>query len=77
MICQGIDNSRPTECKHGDVRLVDGLKETEGRLEVCAYGYWTIVCDGHYQFFWWISYAVWDIFAAQLICKQLGMPTEG
>ena len=55
----------PTECNHGDVRLVNGLRETEGRVEVCAVGHWAIACDGG-----------WDISKTRLICKQLGFPTE-
>ena len=65
IICQG-NTLAPTECEHGDVRLVNGLKETQGRVEVCAYGYWAIVCDGN-----------WNTAATRLVCKQLGLPTEG
>ena len=67
MICQGINTSKPTECNHGDVRLVNGRRETEGRVEVCAYGYWAIACD---------SNSYWNTAATRLICKQLGFPTE-
>ena len=65
MICQGINGSRPTECNHGDVRLVNGHKETEGRVEVCAYGYWAMACDSN-----------WNIAATRLACKQMGFPME-
>ena len=65
VICQG-NISAPTECPHGDVRLVNGRNKTEGRLEVCAYGYWAIACD-----------AYWDIIATDMVCKQLGLPTNG
>ena len=66
VICQG-NTSTPTECKHGDVRLVSGLKETEGRVEVCANGYWAMACD---------SSSYWNIAATRLVCKQLGLPLE-
>ena len=66
VICQGINTLRPTECSHGDVRLVNGSREKEGRVEVCAYGYWAIACDGN-----------WNSAATRLVCKQLGLPTEG
>ena len=66
VICQG-NTSAPTECNHSDVWLVNGLTETEGRVEVCAYGYWALVCGirGNRNV------------ATRLICKQLGLPTEG
>ena len=66
VICQGINTLRSTKCSPGDVRLVNGSRETEGRVEVCAYGYWAIVCDSN-----------WNIAATRLVCKQLGLPTEG
>ena len=64
IICQG-NTSTPTDCKHGDVRLVNGVKETEGRMEVCAYGHWAMACDSN-----------WNIAATRLICKQMGLPIE-
>ena len=64
VICQG-DTSKPTECEHGNVRLVDGQIKTEGRVEVCAYGYWATVCDNS-QF--------WSTNQAKLICTQLDFP---
>ena len=68
MICQGNTVSL-TECNHGDARLVNGPRETEGRVEVCANGQWATVCDGN-------SIYAWDASKTQLICKQLGLPTE-
>ena len=65
VICQGLNTSRRTECNSGDVRLVSGSRETEGRVEVCAYGYWAIACDNN-----------WNNAATHLACKQLGFPTE-
>ena len=69
VICQG-NTSAPTECNHSDVRLVNGLTETEGRVEVCAYGYWALVCDIS-------SNQNVATLTSHLICKQLGLPTEG
>ena len=69
VICQG-HTSALTECSLGDVRLVNGSRETEGRVEVCVSGYWAIACDD------WSSYYSWDISKTQLICKQLGLPAE-
>jgi hypothetical protein len=68
VICQGINTSRPTECSHGDVQLVNGSRDTEGRVEVCAYGYWAIACDGGSR--------NWNNAATRLVCKQQGLPTE-
>lgn len=68
VICQGINTSRPTECNNGDVRLVNGHNEAEGRVEVCAYGYWAIVCDGDWPY-------TWDNYETRLLCQQLELPT--
>ena len=66
MICQG-NTSAPTECQHGDVRLVDGRNKAEGRLEVCAYGYWAVpACEN-----------IWNILGTELVCKQLDLPIDG
>ena len=69
VICQG-NTSAPTECNHSDVRLVNGLTEIEGRIEICAYGYWALVCDIS-------SNRNVATLTTRLICKQLGLPTEG
>ena len=45
------------------VRLADGTKPSEGRLEVSFNGQWGTVCrDG------------WDITDARVVCRQLGFP---
>ena len=71
--CQG-DSSKPKECEHLDVRLVNGSKKTEGRLEICAYGYWSAVCIDHGYF---SGYSAWNSNAAKLVCRKLGFSTEG
>ena len=65
VICQG-NTSAATECEHSGVRLVGGQKISEGRVEICAYGYWSTVC-----------YSNWNTVATKLVCKRLGFPTEG
>ena len=46
-------------CTHGNVRLVDGQQDTEGRLEMCFNNEWTPFCDI-------------DESVALVACKQLG-----
>ena len=65
VICQG-NTSKPTECTPGDVRLVGGSKNTEGRVEVCTESYWAVAC-------------IRSLYSStiKLLCKQLGYPTYG
>ena len=50
------------------MRLVDGdnYNAAEGRVEYCVGGLWGTVCDHH-----------WDIHDAKVICRQLGLITNG
>ena len=49
------------DCNEGDVRLVNGTVEREGRLEVCANGVWGQICSSGFR-----------KSAAYVACKQLG-----
>lgn len=49
-----------SNCTHGDIRLVGGRNESEGRLEVCYNNVWGTVC-GH------LSERT-----ANVVCRQLG-----
>ena len=58
--------SPPAPCSDGEVRLVDGEKKTEGRVEVCFSKRWgTIGGDG------------WTQTESNVICNDLGYEFTG
>ena len=48
------------------MRLVDGIIENEGRIEMCINGVWGAICDEG-----------WDITDAHVACTQMGYPRLG
>ena len=55
------NSTEPVSCKTGDIRLVGGTKEYEGRLEVCINEVWGTVCS-----------RTWGSTDTQVACRQLG-----
>ena len=56
----------PANCETGDIRLVGGSLESEGRLEVCVNQLWGTVCS-HYYWYWNYYYE-----ETRVACRQLG-----
>ena len=48
-------------CEEGQLRLIGGSSELEGRVEVCVNEIWSTVCDNG-----------WDDVDASVTCGQLG-----
>ncbi len=48
-------------CSDGDVRLVGGKDEIEGRVEMCKENVWGSICDDS-----------WDVHDGGVVCQQLG-----
>ena len=62
-------NCTIAECAEEAVRLVGGMNETEGRVEICYAGNWYKVCGD--------SYPSQMYEEARVVCKQLGYSKSG
>ena len=57
-----------SQCSSGTVHLVGGVTSSEGRFEVCIGGTWTTL-SGYPS--------SWDTPNAEVLCRQLGLPSLG
>ena len=55
-----------TSCNNGNIRLVGGINELEGRVEICYNKIWGSVCHNS-----------WSTYDANVVCKQLGYQPTG
>lgn len=65
-MCIGDESGSSMYCDGGDIRLVDGFGDNGGRVEFCFNGEWGSVCSDD-----------WDANDADVVCRQLGIPTTG
>ena len=55
-------NTKNTDCVEGEVRLINGEDESEGRIELCINHAWGTICGSHH----------WATTDSNVVCKQLG-----
>lgn len=56
-----LPNTAYPNCNLGDLRLVGGTTNREGRIEICIDGQWGTICDDG-----------WSSFDARVACRQMG-----
>ena len=59
-------------CTGGDLRLVGGTNEYEGRVEICVNRVWGTICysSSRYSNYWGVS-------DGAVVCRQLGHQDKG
>ena len=57
-----------SNCTDGDVRLIGGRVDYEGRVEICNNNAWGTVCLGASR----STIYTWDTTDARVVCRQLG-----
>ena len=60
MVCLHL-HADPSNCEEGSLRLVDGVIDNEGRVEVCLHGVWGIISSDY----------GWSSVDAYFVCNQL------
>ena len=63
---QWIISLQLSGCTQGEVRLIGGANNLEGRVEICLNNEWGTVCD-----------EMWDVTDATVVCRQLGFAITG
>ena len=65
VVCQA-QSTQIANCSNGDIRLVNGTNELEGRLEICINNAWGSVCSQ--------GFTEDD---AKVVCQQIKFPFNG
>ena len=65
VVCQA-QSTQIANCSNGDIRLVNGTNELEGRLEICINNAWGSVCSQ--------GFTADD---AEVVCRQINHPFNG
>ena len=60
------NSTEPVNCKTGDIHLVGGTEDYEGRLEICINQVWGTICSRN-----------WDNTETKVTCRQLGFQELG